>query len=130
MRRLVVPFVVLVVTGCSSSTPTTQVAPTATATATVQANTPAPLPAARPAITISGYAYDPNPLVVRPGARIPVTNADSVTHDIASDSPALFKAVDVVRGTPVTFTAPTAAGTYTYFCSYHPKRMHGTLTVV
>jgi plastocyanin len=136
MRRLVVFLAVLALAGCSSSAPSKQAAaptvtPTVEATTPAQVETtPAPVPVAEPTITIAGYAFNPTPLVVKPGARIPVTNTDSVTHDIASDSPGLFKAVDVVRGTPVTFTAPTTPGTYTYFCSYHPKRMHGSLTVV
>jgi plastocyanin len=131
MRQLVAPVAVLVLAGCGSSPPAQQaVPPTSTPTVQAATPTPAPVPVAHPAIAIAGYAYDPNPLVVRPGATIPVTNADGVTHDIASDTPGLFKAVDVMKGTPVTFTAPTTPGTYTYFCSYHPKRMHGALTVV
>jgi plastocyanin len=136
MRRLVVSLAVLALAGCSSSTPSGgAVAPTPTPTLTdaspaAIASTPPAVPVADPTIAIAGFAFEPNPLVVKPGTRIPVTNADSVTHDLASDSPGLFKAVDVVKGTPVTFTAPTKPGTYTYFCSYHPKRMHGSLTVV
>ena len=138
MRRLVVSLAVLALAGCSSSTPSGDaVAPTPTPTPTLTdatpaavASTPPAVPVADPTIAIAGFAFEPNPLVVRPGSRIHVTNADSVTHDVASDSPGLFKAVDVVNGTPGTFTAPTKPGTYTYFCSYHPKRMHGSLTVV
>jgi plastocyanin len=79
-------------------------------------------------LTIEQFAYSPTPLTVAPGAVISVTNKDAQEHTVTSDKDKLFKADEIKKGTPVTFTAPATAGTYTFFCDYHP-RMHGTLIV-
>jgi plastocyanin len=80
------------------------------------------------AIANEAFAYDPTPLTVAPGATIDVTNRDAQAHTVTSDVKDLFLADDINKGKPVTFKAPTRAGTYTYHCEYH-SGMHGTLVV-
>ncbi|MCW2601702.1 MAG: blue (type 1) copper domain protein [Frankiales bacterium] len=115
-----VVVVLLLAAGCGtsskSSTPTTTTSSTPPATS------------AAGALKIAGFAYDPKPLTVAPGAKIPVTNSDSAAHTVTSDVKGLFSSGNVDNGQTVTFTAPDKAGTYTFTCAYHP-RMHGTLVV-
>jgi plastocyanin len=84
-----------------------------------------PTAAGGTALSIKGFAFDPTPLTVAPGATINVTNSDSATHDVTAD---LFKSGDVDKGKPVSFKAPTKPGTYSYVCSYH-SNMKGSLVV-
>ena len=94
-----------------------------------QSSTPKPVsdtPASTSAITISGFSY--NALTVAPGTTVTVTNLDAAEHTVTPDTAGAFKAVDAEKGSPVTFTAPTAPGTYTFHCTFHAS-MHGTLTV-
>lgn len=129
MRRsssalLLVPPLALLLAGCGGSSGTGDSAvtqPTATATATGSA----PSATSGTALSIRGFAFDPTPLTVAPGATIDVRNSDSATHDVTAD---LFKSGDVDQGKTVSFKAPTKPGTYSYVCSYH-SNMHGTLIV-
>ena len=113
--RVPVVAVMLMAAGCSSGSSTQSSAPTTTSGGTG-------------ALTIASFAYDPSPLTVGPGQKIPVTNTDSAEHTVTSDMAGLFLADDVKNGKTVTFTTPTKAGTYTFHCQYHPN-MHGTLIV-
>ena len=129
MRRplAVVPLLALVAAGCSSgSTKTTASTPAPVAT-TPAASAPSPTPSVKALLQIAGFSYDPDPLTVKPGAAVPVTNIDGVEHTVTSDTAGLF-AVDVERGQVLTFRAPVKAGTYTDHCAFHPN-MHGKLVV-
>jgi plastocyanin len=64
---------------------------------------------------------------VAPGAKVTVTNKDSVEHTVTADSAGGFD-VDVPAGATVTFTAPTTPGSFAYHCTIHPF-MHGKLVV-
>ena len=77
---------------------------------------------------IAGFAYDPTPLTVAPGAVIPVTNQVGPEHTVTSDVAGLFRSDDIAHGKTVTFTAPLKPGKYTFHCQYHAS-MHGTLIV-
>jgi plastocyanin len=80
-------------------------------------------------IIIQNFAFHPSKDTVKPGATITVTNKDSVTHTLTStSSPIAFNTGDISPGQTKTFTAPTKAGTYPYFCMIH-QYMTGTLTV-
>jgi plastocyanin len=115
-------LVLVVATACSSSggsggTGTPTPAPTTSS---------APGSAAPAKITIASFAFT-GPLTVSPGATVTVTNTDAVEHTVTADSAGTFD-VSVPGGQTMTFTAPTAPGTYPYHCSIHPS-MHGTLIV-
>lgn len=80
------------------------------------------------ALTIQSFSFHPSALTVAPGATVTVTNLDGSDHTVTSTKAGAFSTDAVSKGKPVTFTAPTAAGTYTYVCSFHAS-MHGTLIV-
>lgn len=79
-------------------------------------------------LRIQGFGYHPSPLIVTPGQTVTITNLDSSAHTVTSDKAGAFKVDDISAGKPFTFTAPSAPGTYTFFCEYHSS-MHGTLIV-
>lgn len=79
-------------------------------------------------IQIQDFGYHPSPLTVAPGATVTVTNLDGSDHTVTSDKAGAFSTDTVSKGKPVTFTAPSAPGTYTFVCTFHGS-MHGTLVV-
>jgi plastocyanin len=78
-------------------------------------------------ITISNFTFSPASLTVAPGAKVTVTNNDTVRHDVDSDDTTSFTTTPIGKGT-FTFTAPMTPGSYSYHCSVHPN-MRGTLIV-
>jgi plastocyanin len=78
-------------------------------------------------ITIKNFAFSPPTLTVGPGATVSVTNKDSVTHTLTSETGA-FNTGDVAPGSTEHFTAPTTPGTYHYRCNIH-QFMTATLRV-
>jgi plastocyanin len=122
MRHLP-PFALAAVLGLSACSSTSN-APSAGAGPSSAA--PTSSGAATSAITISGFAY--NDPTVAPGATVTVTNVDAAEHTVTPDTNGAFTAVDVEKGSPMTFKAPTTPGRYTFHCAYHAS-MHGTLTV-
>jgi plastocyanin len=69
-------------------------------------------------IKIFNFAFIPVTLTVKPGAKVTVTNSDTVTHTLTADAGA-FDTGDIAPGSSATFTAPSKPGTYTYHCSIH-----------
>lgn len=125
---LLLLLTVIVTGGCAhgggGSGPSTAPADSTTAAATT--GTTGTTTAAA-GITIRNFDFG-TPLTVSPGAMVSVTNMDSAGHTVTADQGSAFD-VDVKgSGGTATFTAPSAPGTYTYHCTYHPN-MHGTLTV-
>lgn len=78
-------------------------------------------------IVIKNFAFHPAHDVVAPGAKITVTNKDSVTHTLTSLSNA-FNTGDLAPGKTTSITAPQKAGRYPYRCNIH-QYMTGTLVV-
>jgi plastocyanin len=70
-----------------------------------------------PDVTIDNFSFTPATLTIPVGTAVRWTNHDDIPHTVASD---LFKskALDTDQTFSYTFTKP---GTYTYFCSIHPK---------
>ena len=85
-------------------------------------------PAATNTIVIKNFAFSPASMTVSPGAKVTVTNDDSVTHTVTATGTKAFDTGDVAPGKTVTFTAPSADGSYPYICTIH-QYMHGTLIV-
>jgi plastocyanin len=93
--------------------------------ATVAANTPPP---ASTEVKIDNFSFTPVTLTVTAGTTVTWTNRDDIPHTVVSaDDPKTFKSkvMDTDEKFSFTFTKP---GTYTYFCSVHPK-MTGTVVV-
>ena len=83
-----------------------------------------PRPAAP--VTIQDFAFAGGGTVA-PGAAVQVVNADSVAHTLTAEDRS-FDTGTLDSGGRATITAPTAPGTYRFFCAIHPS-MQGTLTV-
>ena len=78
-------------------------------------------------ITISSFAYSGD-LTVSPGEKVTVVNKDSVPHTLTDKATNKFDTGTIAPGASGTFTAPTAAGSYSFGCRIHPE-MKGTLVV-
>ena len=84
--------------------------------------------AASPAadVKIDNFSFTPATLTVKAGTQITWTNGDDIPHTVVSDEQA-FKSKVLDTDEKFSFT-PSKAGTYSYFCSIHPK-MRGKLVV-
>lgn len=79
----------------------------------------------QPVITIEDFSYAvPGPVAA--GTVVTVVNNDRETHTVTAVDGSFD--VTVTGGTTATFTAPTTAGNYAFFCAFH-SNMEGTLTV-
>ena|SRR5215218_3956757 len=80
-------------------------------------------------LTASGTAWDKTSLDMTSGAevRVEVTNQDSIEHNFTFAEANADQDVEGGEDATVTFTAP-AAGSYEFFCKYHPSAMRGTVT--
>lgn len=138
---LALAAVLIGLSGCAGGggTPTSAPATTAGASASMSMEPSAPAGStmtgsgsgaasvAASGITVSNYAYK-TPVSVAPGAKVTVTNMDSVEHTVTADQGSAFDVEIKENGGTATFTAPAQPGTYAFHCRYHPN-MHGTLTV-
>jgi plastocyanin len=85
-------------------------------------------PQSKATITISNFMFNPMTTKVKPGAKITVTNKDSVTHTLSGTKGAHFNTGNISSHKSKSFTAPTKPGTYHYICNIH-QYMTGTITV-
>ena len=77
-------------------------------------------------VKIGNFSFEPQTLTVPVGTTVTWTNRDDIPHTIVSTD-GVFKSK--VRDTDESFSYTfTKAGTYTYFCSIHPK-MTGKIVV-
>jgi plastocyanin len=91
------------------------------------ADAAAPAPAGTNQIVIKDFHFTPERLTVKSGEKITWINHDEEPHTVVSVEKQFKKspALDTDEQFSVTAGAP---GTYTYFCSVHPK-MTGTIVV-
>jgi plastocyanin len=93
--------------------------------ASVAANT---APPATTEVKIDNFSFTPVTLTVTAGSTVTWTNRDDIPHTVVSaDDAKTFKSKVLDTDEKFSFTF-TKAGTYTYFCSVHPK-MTGTVVV-
>jgi plastocyanin len=78
-------------------------------------------------IEIKDFHFDPETLTVKPGEKITWINRDEEPHLVVSVEKQFTKSPPLDTNQEFTITAG-APGTYTYFCSVHPK-MTGTIVV-
>ena len=78
-------------------------------------------------IEIKDFAFNPQTLTVKSGDKITLINRDEEPHTIVSVEKQFKKSTALDTDQEFTITAG-APGTYTYFCSVHPK-MTGTIIV-
>jgi plastocyanin len=71
------------------------------------------------AVKIDNFTFSPNLLTIEKGTTVRWTNHDDVPHTVVADDKSFkSKALDTDEAFAYTFTKP---GTYSYFCSLHPK---------
>jgi plastocyanin len=79
-----------------------------------------------PEIKIDNFSFTPPTITVTAGTTVTWINRDDIPHTVASDSNEFkSKALDTDEKFSYTFSK---AGTYSYFCSLHPK-MTGKIIV-
>lgn len=78
-------------------------------------------------VKIDNFSFSPAVITVPAGTTIRWTNHDDIPHTVVSDDKTTFKSkvLDTDEQFTYTFTKP---GTYSYFCSIHPK-MAGKVVV-
>ena len=79
-------------------------------------------------IEIKDFAFNPQAITVKSGEKITWINRDEEPHTVVSVQKQFKKSTALDTDQEFTITAG-APGTYTYFCSVHPK-MTGTIVVV
>lgn len=77
-------------------------------------------------VKIDNFSFTPATITVKTGTQITWTNADDIPHTVVSDGQE-FKSKVLDTNETFTFTA-SKPGTYSYFCSIHPK-MTGKVVV-
>jgi plastocyanin len=90
------------------------------ATPRIQADGPGDNPPNAIEVKIDNFSFGPMTMTVAAGTTVTWTNNDDVPHTVVSDDKTTFKsrALDTGEKFSYTFTKP---GTYSYFCSVHPK---------
>ena len=77
-------------------------------------------------VKIDNFSFSPATLTVSVGTTVRWRNADDIPHTVVADDNSFkSKALDTDDQFTYTFTKP---GTYSYFCSVHPK-MTGKIVV-
>ena len=77
-------------------------------------------------VKIDNFSFTPATINVKAGTQITWTTADDIPHTVVSDTQD-FKSKVLDTNETFTFT-PSKPGTYSYFCSIHPK-MTGKVVV-
>lgn len=93
---------------------------------TVSASGPATNSPAASEVKIDNFSFTPPTITVATGTQVTWTNGDDIPHNVVSDDQTFkSKTLDTDEKFSFTFTKP---GTYSYFCSIHPK-MTGKIVV-
>lgn len=71
-------------------------------------------------IRIDNFAFAPAAITVEPGTTVQWENRDDIPHTVVSEDKTTFKSKALDTGDTFRYTF-TKQGTYTYFCSVHPK---------
>jgi plastocyanin len=80
-------------------------------------------------IRIKDVLYDPDPVTVKAGQKITVVNEDSAPHTVTEKGASPSFDSDTVKGGASGSVTFSKAGTFTYYCLFHPT-MKGSVTVV
>jgi plastocyanin len=78
-------------------------------------------------VKIDNFSFVPPILTVKAGTQIIWTNDDDIPHTVVSEDHTTFKSKVLDTGEKFMFTS-IKPGTYSYFCSIHPK-MTGKVVV-
>ncbi|HJZ76542.1 MAG TPA: plastocyanin/azurin family copper-binding protein [Vicinamibacterales bacterium] len=113
--RIALAILLLALTACSSSTPSTTSPTRGTSVSIVSGSS-----------NLTTTAYAPNPVSVPVGGTVTWMNNDSVAHNSVSNT-GVWNSSTIAPGGTYSYTFPTA-GSFSYHCSIHPG-MVGTVTV-
>lgn len=80
------------------------------------------------AVTIKDFAYSPASVTVATGTTIEFTNRDAADHTVTASDMKSFDSGTISQGKAQRIT-PNSAGTFAFFCRFHPF-MKGTITVM
>jgi len=80
-------------------------------------------------ISISDFLYKPDPAAVRVGQKVAVSNEDEEPHTVTDKAERRAFDSGTIGGGEDGSVAFSRAGTYAYFCEFHP-RMRGSVTVL
>src|SRR3989344_504516 len=90
-----------------------------------------PTPIVNASVNISGFAFGPNSVSIKKGAKVTWTNNDSAPHTVSSTQGGItdgtFESGTLSPGATFSRTFDTV-GTFTYMCKFHPG-MKGTIIV-
>lgn len=79
-------------------------------------------------LTASDFSWDTDTLTVPAGGSIEVVNEDDAEHNLTIEDADVDEDVEGGASTTVDL-GDVEAGTYDFFCEYHPDTMTGTLEV-
>jgi len=81
-------------------------------------------------LAAQGFKWSTTDLQLTSGTSytVEVRNQDGAKHNFTFEQAGANQDVEANEDAKVTFTAP-AAGSYEFFCKYHPQAMRGTVTV-
>jgi len=83
-------------------------------------------PAGAAEVKIDNFTFTPETITISAGTQVTWTNRDDIPHNVVSEDKSIkSKALDTDEKFSFIFTKP---GTYSYFCSIHPK-MKGKVVV-
>jgi plastocyanin len=121
--------VTLMLSSCSSSKSGSpaSTAPPGGGTSAASGASASGAPAPANGITIKNFAFS-GTMTVTAGQKVTVTNRDSTAHTLTDMKTHKFDTGNIDPGATKSFTAPSAAGSYPFGCTYH-SNMHGTLVV-
>jgi plastocyanin len=108
LRSVAVGLLAIWLAACSSG------APSGSAVATDKVDLP------------KSYKFDPAVITVPAGTTVTWTNNDNFTHSVKLDSGGETHVMKPGESVTITFDK---AGTESYFCTFHPQQMKGTVIV-
>ena len=82
-------------------------------------------------ITTQNIAFNPAQITVPDGetVKFKLDNKDQVEHNLTIEQLQVDQDVEAGETATVKTKSKVPAGTYQFFCEYHPQQMKGTLTV-
>ena len=93
---------------------------TALAAGTYQARAAAEGDSGRVEVKIDNFSFAPAEITVAKGTTVNWVNRDDIPHTVVSDDKATFKSKPLDTDDKFSYTF-SKEGTYSYFCSIHPK---------
>ena len=71
-------------------------------------------------VKIDNFSFAPGEITIAKGTTVNWVNRDDIPHTVVSDDKTTFKSKPLDTDDNFSYTF-TKEGTYTYFCSIHPK---------